>query len=114
MSPSGSPDRWPHSLWEVSADRGAGDSEHLADVGGADSLSIAFLARAAAAVYFTGPSAVAVVSRGRSEAGPGVFDLRVAHQLGKGGQSRQHRGSHVPGRVESFSDGTETCSSFPG
>src|SRR5688572_6674919 len=38
---------------------------------------------------------------------------RVPLQLREGGHDRQHRRAHGPGRVQSFGEGTQTCSLFP-
>jgi hypothetical protein len=51
----------PLDLEEVSVDRGAGDSEHLADVGGTDAFAFQFLGPGSSSVInFAGSSAVAV------------------------------------------------------
>lgn len=41
------------------------------------------------------------------------FDHRVALQLCEGGRDRQHRRALGPSRIQSFCQGTKTCSPFP-
>ena len=42
-----------------------------------------------------------------------VRSIIVAFQLGERGHNRQHGGTHGPCRIQTFGEGTETCSSFP-
>lgn len=78
-----------HYLEKISVDSSSGDSEHLANVRGTDSFAFEFLGPGSGnVIYFAGSSTVAVVGRGRSEAGPGAFDHRVAFQLRECGHNR--------------------------
>lgn len=93
---------------EISVNGGAGDTQHLRDVGGHNAL-VPQAARSSGigVVDLAGPSALAPVGGSSSQPCTGALDHGVAFKLGEGGHDGQHRRAHGPVGVQALGEAAE-------
>ena len=99
-----------HSIvGEVAVHGGAGDSQHLRDVGGRDALLPELAGFGGIGVVdLAWASTLAPVGCGSGQPGAGALDHGVAFELGEGGHDGEHGCAHRPVGVQTFGEAAES------
>ena len=97
------------TIGEVAVHGGAGDSQHLRDVGGRDALLPELTGLGGIGVVdLAWASALASVGGGGGQPGAGALDHGVAFELGEGGHDGEHGRAHRPVGVQTFGEAAES------
>ena len=97
------------TIGKVAVHGGAGDSQHLRDVGGRDALLPELAGFGGIGVVdLAGASALAPVGCGGGQPGAGALDHGVAFELGERGHDGEHGRAHRPVGVQTFGEAAES------